>query len=212
MLVLIAISAGMGLLSGAATVGLVAALSFVPTRRATGLIVLAVICLDVGLTVRLDAPELAWVLPVWWYFVALGAALSLIDVRERRLPNVLVLPSYPALAVLLAIAAAGTSEWSGLVRALAAGAACFLSAFALVAMYPGGLGFGDVKLAGLIGAILGYLSWPAVFTGVLFAYLGGAGWAAALVLSRRGTLKTALPFGPFLVIGALVSAALDRLH
>jgi leader peptidase (prepilin peptidase)/N-methyltransferase len=209
---LIVISAGMAFLGSATVVGLVRRLSFAPPRRIVVLVAAVNISLDIGLTLRLESLHSAWLLPAWWCFVAVGLSLSLIDAREHRLPDVVVGPSYPVLAGLLLIAAAGTGDWAALVRSAEAAMACFAGFFALAAIAPSGLGFGDVKLAGVIGAMVGYLSWPTVFTAVLLAYIGGAGYAGGMVLFRRGTLKTAIPFGPFLVAGSVVSALVGGLR
>ncbi len=68
---------------------------------------------------------------------------------------------------------------------------------------PGGMGFGDVKLAVGAGAVLGWYGWPTVLLGTFAGFLLGALYGGALVLARRAGRKTAVPFGPFLLAGAL---------
>jgi leader peptidase (prepilin peptidase)/N-methyltransferase len=80
--------------------------------------------------------------------------------------------------------------------------------FLLRAVYPPGMGFGDVKLAGVLGMYLGFLGWPHVFAGTFAAFLFGGLWSLALLVSRRGTLKSSIPFGPFMLAGAVAAMAL----
>ncbi len=106
-----------------------------------------------------------WALPAFLYLGAIGIALALIDLDVHRLPNVLTLPSYVAGIALLGVAAlAGHEPWS-IVRALIGMVALYALYFLLVLLYPAGMGFGDVKLAGVIGLYLGYLSWGALVVG-----------------------------------------------
>jgi leader peptidase (prepilin peptidase)/N-methyltransferase len=143
--------------------------------------------------------------PAYLYFTAVGVALTLIDLDVRRLPNAIVLPSYPVLAVLLAIAAAGNGDWWALARAGIGAAALFGFFFAVAFAYPAGMGFGDVKLAGLVGGVLAYLSWAALIVGAFAGFLLGALVGVGLILAGRGGRKTAVPFGPFMVAGALLA-------
>ena len=144
-------------------------------------------------------------LPALLFFTGLGVALSAIDLDVRRLPNALVLPAYPVLGVLLAGAAAVQDDWTALVRALLGAAALFGFFFLLAFVYPSGMGFGDVKLAGVIGLLLGYLSWGAVLAGAFAGFFLGAVVGVAVLAVGAGGRKTALPFGPFMVLGALAA-------
>jgi leader peptidase (prepilin peptidase)/N-methyltransferase len=147
----------------------------------------------------------AAVLPAFLYFTAIGVALTVIDLDVRRLPNAIVLPSYPVLAVLLGAAAAVDGDWWALARAAIGAAALFGFFFAVAFAYPAGMGFGDVKLAGLIGGVLAYLSWAALVVGAFAGFLLGAVVGVALMVAGRGNRKTAVPFGPFMVAGALLA-------
>lgn len=169
------------------------------------LVELVTALLFVGLAVRLDRLHLLAALPAYLYFAAIGVALSLIDLDLRRLPNRIVLPSYPVLALLLAGATIADGDGWRLVRALLAAGALFAFFFALAFAYPAGMGFGDVKLAGLLGLVLGYLSWSAVLVGAFAGFLLGAVIGLAVLASGRGNRKTALPFGPFLIVGTLIA-------
>lgn len=131
------------------------------------------------------------------FFAAVLVVLAVIDLRTRRLPNRIVLPA--AALVLVAQIAIAPDRWVEWTLA-AAGAFTFLLAAALV--NPAGMGMGDVKLALLLGAALGWAVAPALFIGLAAAALAGVvlvargGWAAR---------KTAIPLGPFLALGGLVA-------
>jgi leader peptidase (prepilin peptidase) / N-methyltransferase len=161
--------------------------------------------LFVAVTARLAALDQPAAVPAFLFFTAVGIALSLIDLETKRLPNRLVLPAYPVLAVLLAAAAGWQGDWWAFVRALIGGAALYAFFFAVVFIYPAGMGFGDVKLAGLIGGVLGYLSWATLIIGAFAGFLLGAVIGVALIAAGRAGRKTAVPFGPFMVAGALLA-------
>lgn len=146
-------------------------------------------------------------LPALLYLTAAGLALAVIDVDVHRLPNAIVLPSYPILAVLLAVAAALSGDWGALARAGIGAAALLAFYLLLVLVYPAGMGWGDVKLSGLLGAVLGYLGWGAVLIGAFAGFALGAVGAVVLMALGRGNRRTALPFGPFMILGAAVGIA-----
>ena len=157
--------------------------------------------LFVAVALRVEPPDL----PAYLYFTAIGVALSAIDLDTRRLPNVIVLPSYPVIAVLLTASAAYQHDFWPLLRAGLGGLALFVFFAVLAVAHPAGMGFGDVKLAGLIGMVLGYLSWRALLIGGFAGFLFGAIVGVAVMAARRGDRRTALPFGPFMVAGALLA-------
>lgn len=139
--------------------------------------------------------------PTWEGLAAalLGVALVpvvAIDLSHRLIPDVIVLPA-AALGLAAAIAADPSRWWVSVVAA--AGAAGFL--FLLWMLYPGGMGLGDVKLALLLGAVLGASVVPAF----LVAFAAGAALGVVLLVRLGpGARKLAVPFGPFLAAGALV--------
>lgn len=141
-------------------------------------------------------------LPALLYLVAIGVALALIDLDVRRLPDAIVLPSYVVVAVLLGGAALVQQDPAAAVRALVGGVLLWLLYFVLCVARPGGMGFGDVKLAGILGAYLGYAGWSALVVGAFAAFLLGGAAGAALVVSRRAGRRSSLPFGPFMLAGA----------
>ena len=141
------------------------------------------------------------VLPAYLYLAAVGLALALIDLDCRRLPDALTLPSYPVVAVAAGARRPPLGSDSGeLVRALLGGAAMYALYFALCFAYPAGMGFGDVKLAGVLGLAPGWLGWGAWTVGLFLGFLLGGVCRRRLVhRSRRGGRKTAVPFGPFML-------------
>jgi len=145
---------------------------------------------------------LAWDLPAYLYGAAIAVALTVIDIRLHRLPDAIVLPSYVVVAILLVIAAAGTGDWGALARAAAGGAILFVAYFLMVFAYPAGMGLGDVKLAGILGALLAWVGWGALAVGAFSAFVLGGAFALVLVVLRRAGRGSGIPFGPWMMLGA----------
>lgn len=147
------------------------------------------------------------------YYVWMAGRLAVIDIRSHLLPNRIVLPSYwTAVPLCLAAAlgggvlgAAGAFDVAAVIQVLGGGAVLWLVYFVLRVVYPAGMGFGDVKLAGVLGLYLGYLSWEHLLWGTAAAFLLGGVFGLALIVLRRGTGKTAIPFGPFMLAGAALA-------
>ena len=76
---------------------------------------------------------------------------------------------------------------------------------ALFLAHPRGMGFGDVKLSGVLGLATAWFGWGAFGVGLFAGFLLGGVWGIALVLSGRGGRKSAVPFGPFMLAGALLA-------
>jgi leader peptidase (prepilin peptidase) / N-methyltransferase len=167
-----------------------------PLVEAGTAVVFAVLTLAIGLE-----PEL----PAFLYLGAVGVALAMIDIDVKRLPNAIVLPSYLVAAALLTVAAAVDGRWEDLLRAGLGMVALYTFYFLLALVYPAGMGFGDVKLAGVLGLYLGWLGWAEVVTGGFLGFLFGGVVGGGLVLVRRAGRKSKLPFGPFMLAGALVA-------
>ena len=125
------------------------------------------------------------------YFLWCALRLWRIDVREHRLPHRILIPlaiaTYTALPVSLLFAGRPADIW----RILSFGA----------------LGRGDVKLAGILGGALGYLSWANLGWASLVTFLAGGLVSLALVLFTKARGSTRIAFGPFMLLGALVALA-----
>jgi leader peptidase (prepilin peptidase)/N-methyltransferase len=130
--------------------------------------------------------------------ILLLVPVALIDLEHRIIPNRLTALG-ATVAIVLGIALDAAGEPQRLIAAAAAGGVLLAAALA----YPGGMGMGDVKLAAVLGLFLG----GAVAVAVLTALLAGA-LVGAMVIARKGARvgrKTAVPFGPFLALGAVVA-------
>jgi leader peptidase (prepilin peptidase)/N-methyltransferase len=123
-------------------------------------------------------------------------ALAAIDVETRRLPNVITLPTASVALLLRAI-----HERADLAEVAAAGAAAFAVSYLLALLLGGGLGMGDVKLAGMLGCLLGSEVLPALALGII----AGGLWSAGLLITRRAGLRSTLAYGPFLCLGGAVA-------
>jgi leader peptidase (prepilin peptidase)/N-methyltransferase len=132
--------------------------------------------------------------------------LAFIDLDVHRLPDKIQLPAYPALAALLAACSFATGDWGAFVRALIAGAALWAFFLILAIVLPGGgIGFGDVKLAGLLGMLLGWLTWAHVIIATMATFLIGGVIAALLLVTRRKGRKDDFAYGPSMLLGAVVA-------
>jgi leader peptidase (prepilin peptidase)/N-methyltransferase len=140
-------------------------------------------------------------------FVVVGGRLGVVDWRTHRLPDRIVLPAYPGAALLLGLAAGAAGEWHRILGMLAGGAVLWLGFGALHLLSRRGLGFGDVKLAGLLGLYLGFAGGAALWWGPFFAVVLGGLWSLALVLAGRATPESSVAFGPFLIGGAALALA-----
>ncbi|MCU1676347.1 MAG: peptidase domain protein [Frankiales bacterium] len=139
------------------------------------------------------------------YFAAIAVALAFIDYDTKRLPNVLTYPAYVVGPVLLAADAVVSGTWSPFVRALVGMAALFAFYFVLVLVYPAGMGGGDVKLAGVIGLFLGWIGYGALVVGAFLGFFIGGVWGVALIAAKKAGRKSAVPYGPFMLLGAMVA-------
>ena len=86
-------------------------------------------------------------------------------------------------------------------RALVGAVAGFGFYFLLAFVYPAGMGFGDVKLAGVLGAVLAWYGWAELVVGGFLGFLLGGVVGVLVILARRGTRKSMLPFGPYMLLG-----------
>ncbi|MDO8673771.1 MAG: A24 family peptidase [Dehalococcoidia bacterium] len=128
-------------------------------------------------------------------FLIILALIFIVDLEHRLVLNTVVLPA-AGLAVLT------SPIGPGLVSALIGGAVGFALLYACFFVYPKGLGAGDVKLAGFIGLMLG---WPVVLPGLFLGFALAAAVSIGLLLTGRASMKTYIPYAPFLVVGAFLA-------
>ncbi|WP_199545630.1 A24 family peptidase [Streptomyces sp. N35] len=149
-------------------------------------------------------PELA----VWLLLTPFGVVLATVDLNVHRLPDILTLPLAGAAAGglgLAALFASAEGRWAG---ALLGGLALGGGYFALFLAHPSGMGFGDVKLAIVLGVTLGWYGWEILFLGFFAGIMYAGGYAAALVLLGRAGRKSAMPLGPCMLAGAATGVLL----
>jgi leader peptidase (prepilin peptidase)/N-methyltransferase len=141
---------------------------------------------------------------------AAGAAvvLGVVDLASHRLPDRVTYPAVVVCGAALLADAAVLGSWGAFVRAVAAAAAAFALAFGASALSPDALGFGDVKLLGLLGLLLGWFGWGVLLAGVFLGLLTGAAVSLVLLATRRAGWRTRVPFGPPLMAGAVMALAL----
>jgi len=165
-------------------------------------LVTAVLFVLVWLKFRLGVEFIAYA-----FLAAIAVALTVIDLAYHRLPDVLVLPAYPILVFLFALECVMTGQWWPLAQALIGAAALFALYFAAALVYPGGMGFGDVKLAGVLGLALGWLGWGPLIIGAFSAFLIGGVVGVVLIIAKKSDRRGGIPFGPYMFAGAAVGIA-----
>lgn len=140
--------------------------------------------------------------------IGIGGWLIVIDARTHRLPNRIVLPTLACLIVLAVTDAVATGQGAALVRALIG--MVILGGFYAVlrGMSRAGMGGGDVKLAAVIGLVLGWHGWQSLAIGAASAFVLGALYALVLILLRRADGATRIAFGPWMIAGALLGVVL----
>jgi leader peptidase (prepilin peptidase)/N-methyltransferase len=137
-----------------------------------------------------------WILLPSVIFISVLIAVFFIDLEHYIIPNIIVLPA--ALAGLALMIAVEPGRWLELLIAGVASTAFF---FLIAFVKPGGMGMGDVKLAGMMGFYLGKSVLVALFLGFLL----GAVVGVAMIASGRKGRQSRVPFGPFLAIGGIVA-------
>jgi leader peptidase (prepilin peptidase)/N-methyltransferase len=143
-------------------------------------------------------------LPALCYLALISVALAVIDLRYRRLPDMLTTASYPvALTLLIVPAPFIHNGWGRVLHGLTGMAVLGVFYLFLAFIYPAGIGWGDVKLSGVLGLYLGWFGTRVFVAGVLAGYLLAAVAGTWLIASGRATRKTTIPFGPFMLAGGL---------
>jgi leader peptidase (prepilin peptidase) / N-methyltransferase len=162
-------------------------------------------------SVLTGAVALTGVRPATFAFAWAGSAavvLASVDLLVHRLPDRVTFPAYAVCTAAFVVDAAVLDAWGPLLRSLAAAAVALAVAAAAAAVSREGLGFGDVKLLGLLGLVLGWAGWGVLLAGVFLGLVAGAVVSLVLLATRRAGWRTALPFGPPLLTGAVLALAL----
>lgn len=148
---------------------------------------------------------LTWTLPALLAFAACATVLSVVDLAEHRLPNAVVFPALAGVGALLLLASLANSAWLPMLWALAGAAAMFAVYLLLALISPSSMGMGDVKLALVIGLLLGWFGLSTWLLGLLGAFIVGGVIAIVALALRRVTLQGSIPFGPSMLAGALLA-------
>ncbi|GHF13591.1 prepilin peptidase [Pseudolysinimonas yzui] len=174
-----------------------------PRTRVAGAIVTAFAFGVLALRVGMDA-----VLPAFLVVMAVGTAISIVDLREKRIPNRMLLVAAPVVLALLVAGILVRGEPTRILWALAGAAALFVVYFLIALAVPAAMGMGDVKLAALLGAPLGAVGLTSWLTGLVAAFLVGGVVAVISLVAGRVGWRGSIPFGPWMVVGALVGLAI----
>ncbi|RYB95650.1 prepilin peptidase [Nocardioides oleivorans] len=154
-----------------------------------------------GWAFGLDWP-LLWLVPL----TPVAVALAVVDWHTRLLPRVVVVPATLAAIALVVVVGLATGEREAVVRALVAMVVSRSFFWVLWFLRSAGMGFGDVRLAAPVGLVLGWTGWDALLLGLWIGFVAFVVPAVGLVVARRdrSLLKKSFPFGPFMLVGALV--------
>lgn len=144
-------------------------------------------------------------LPAFLVFVAALIAITPIDLALRIVPNRIVYPTLFVSAPLLLAAAAVDGDWTSAREAAIGGVAAFAVFFVLWYVSPRGMGYGDVRLSGVIGMFLGWIGLWHLALGLFLAFLSASVIGVGLMLVGRKGRKDLIPFGPFLALGAILA-------
>jgi leader peptidase (prepilin peptidase)/N-methyltransferase len=144
-------------------------------------------------------------LPAFCVFLGALLALAMIDLEHFLLPSRIIYTTLCIEAVLLGLTAVVDGHWQTLEHAVLGGVAAFAVFFVIHFIYPAGMAWGDLRLAGLIGAVLGWLGYGHILVGLFVAFASASVVGIGLVALRRAGAKTPIPFGVFLALGAVVA-------
>lgn len=180
-----------------------------PLPRVSSRIVPVALALLWALLAWRFGPLSEWALsPAYLAFAFVALALTWIDADVHRLPRGLTRPAYPLLVAQLALASLASGDWAALRRAAIAGAVLWLIYFVLAlvaALLGSGFGFGDVTLAGLVGLATGYVSVSTTLVASYAAFILAGLYGLARLVLRRGSRKDDIAFGPWMLLGLLIS-------
>lgn len=170
------------------------------TVNAVLVVVLPVLCAALPFVL----PEL-WVVPGYVGFVLTTVLLTVTDLDTQLIPNRILLRAGVPSAVALVVGGLLAAEPIAVARAIGGAVAYFVAMLLLALLARGALGFGDVKLAALIGAFTAYLGWGQLALTGLGSFLIAGLAAIVLLVTRRAGRTDHIAFGPFMVVAALIT-------
>lgn len=147
----------------------------------------------------------SWALPAYVVLAVSLLVVSVIDLEHYVIPNRIVYPTLALSIPLLTLAAAIGGKWGDLAHAVIGGAAAWAVLLVVHLVSPRGMGFGDVRLAFVLGLHLGWLGYGHVVLGLFLGFMLGSVAGIALLIVRRRSRKEAIPFGPFLAAGGMLA-------
>jgi leader peptidase (prepilin peptidase)/N-methyltransferase len=156
------------------------------------------------LTVHGHEASLLLVLP-FWVFLAMAVTVSVTDLTHRLVPRQLLYGALACIVPLLVVVSAHLHAWRPLVDAAGAGLGAFAVFFVIWFFVPRGMGFGDVRLAGVIGVTVGYLGLLEAYLAFLVGFVLGLVFGLVLMVGSGSGRKTRIPFAPALCVGATVA-------
>ena len=171
------------------------------------LIELATAALFVAAGIRFPT---SWALPGYLVLFAALLAISAIDLERYIIPNRIVYPTLFIAIPLMVAAALAEGEPERIRTATIGSLAAFVAMFVVHFISPKGMGFGDVRLAAVIGLFLGWIDLTLVLLGMLLGFLLASVIGIGLLLTKRRGRKDAVPFGPFLAAGAVLAVLFSR--
>ena len=171
-----------------------------PWLRRTRLLGVVLAALNVGVALRFGVEASV---PAHLVFAACLVTVSVIDLDLFLIPNRIIYPSLATIAVLLALAAVVDGDATPLTTAALGGLGAWAALLVVHLINPAGMGFGDVRLAGVIGVGLGWLGYRQVVGGLFAGFVAASVVGLTLLVVRRRGRKDPVPFGPFLAAGAL---------
>jgi leader peptidase (prepilin peptidase)/N-methyltransferase len=146
-----------------------------------------------------------WIVVPYWVFCAMAVAVSVTDLTHRLVPRQLIYAALALLVPLFVVVSAHDHAWRPLVDAAIAGVGGFAVFFLIWFFVPRGMGYGDVRLAGVIGVATGYLDLLHAYLGFLSGFVLGLVFGLVLMVGSRSGRKTRIPFAPALCAGAVVA-------
>jgi leader peptidase (prepilin peptidase) / N-methyltransferase len=146
-----------------------------------------------------------WVVPAYLVFFVCLVSITIIDAERQIIPNYIVYPTIFASIPLLTLAAVVQGEWDRFGQAMLGATLAWLALLAIHLVSPAGMGFGDVRLAFVLGLFLGWIGLSHVLTGLFLGVALIAVIGVLLALFRLKSLQEHIAFGPFLAAGSALA-------